>query len=96
MKKNNNITELKKVRKNIDEIDNKIIELEAKLINNDNIDDLLNPVDESEDDGSADGTDSKLNQFVYEVKLPNGDIIKKTSLEELNKYIEIIIIIFNI
>jgi hypothetical protein len=60
----------------------------SKLINNDNIDDLLNPVDESEDDGSADGTDSKLNQFVYEVKLPNGDIIKKTSLEELNKYIE--------
>ena len=27
MKKNNNITELKKVRKNIDEIDNKIIKL---------------------------------------------------------------------
>lgn len=60
----------------------------SKLINNDSVDDLLNPIDESENDGSADGTGSKLNQFVYEVKLPNGDIIKKTSLEELNKYIE--------
>lgn len=60
----------------------------SKLINNDSVDDLLNPIDESEDDGSADGTGSKLNQFVYEVKLPNGDIVKKTSLEELNKYME--------
>ena len=60
----------------------------SKLINNDNVDDLLNPTDESEDDGSADGSGSKLDQFVYEVKLPNGDIIKKTSLEELNKYME--------
>ena len=60
----------------------------SKLINNDSVDDLLNPTDESEDDGSADGTGSKLNQFVYEIKLPNGDIVKKTSLEELNKYME--------
>ena len=58
----------------------------SKLINNDNVGDLLNPIDESEDNG--DGTGSKLDQFVYEIKLPNGDIIKKTSLEELNKYME--------
>jgi hypothetical protein len=55
----------------------------SRLINNDNIDDLLNP----QDDGSLDG-DTKLDEFVYEIKLPNGEIVRKTNLEDLNRYIE--------
>ena len=55
----------------------------SKIMNNDNIEDLLNPTD----DGSLEG-DTKADEFVYEIKLPNGEIVRKASLEELNKYIE--------
>ena len=57
----------------------------SRIINNDNIDDLLNS---GTDDENGLDTGSGLDQFIYEIKLPNGEIIQKASLEELNTYIE--------
>lgn len=59
----------------------------SELINNDNVDDLLNP-DENTQNGINGNGDTKLDQFVYEIKLPNGEIVRKPNLEELNKFIQ--------
>lgn len=55
----------------------------SKAINNDNVEDLLN---DSTDSTEGDGGVSE--RFVYEVKLPNGEIVRKANLEELNQFIE--------
>ena len=67
--------------------DNLSPEEQAQSLNNDNIEDLLNPEDNSKNGINGDGN-TKLDQYVYEIKLPSGEIIRKANLEELNKYIE--------